>query len=136
MLLFYADNNAFTIRHEKTKKCIKVKNLELITGECQETKDLWTWVSQHRLFHLDSKKCLGLDIAQTEMLLKMVDCDSNLPLWWRCADASILSALQNKLTLKNGRVTASIESSDTWRRGHSNETICNPPYRGKYFLFS
>ncbi|XP_053263883.1 lymphocyte antigen 75 isoform X3 [Podarcis raffonei] len=127
------DNNVFTIRHEKTNKCIQVKNQQITTGDCQGAEEtLWTWVSQHRLFNLGSQKCLGLETAKSQNPLKVVDCDSDLSLWWRCDDASISSASENKLTLQNGIVTASINSSDTWRRSNSSDTICKLPYRKVY----
>ncbi|XP_061464651.1 lymphocyte antigen 75 [Rhineura floridana] len=128
-----SDNNVFTIRHEKSSKCVQVKNHQITTGDCQETKEtLWTWVSRHRLFNLGSQKCLGLEIAKSQNPLKMVDCDSDLTLWWRCDDASILSASENKLTSNNGIVTASINSSDTWRRNNSSDLICKLSYHDIY----
>lgn len=135
MFLFYADNNVFTIRHEKKNQCIQVKNLQLLSGSCQETKEtLWTWVSQHRLFNLGSQKCLGLDVSESQNHVKMVACDSRLVLWWQCADALVFSASKNKLALKDGVVTASVDSADTWRRNNSSDVICKHPYRGMYFL--
>lgn len=134
-LFFYADDNIFTIRHEKTKKCIQVKNQQVIANDCEETKEmLWTWVSEHRLFNLGSQKCLGLDTTESPNPLKTVDCDSDITLWWRCGDATIYSASQNKLTLKDGIMTVSVDSSDTWRRNNSSDVICKIPYRGKHFL--
>lgn len=133
MLLFCTDNNLFTIRHEKSNQCIHVKNLKLLADNCQETNEtLWTWVSKHRLFNLGSQKCLRLDASKSLNRVEMVDCDSSLTLWWQCADALIFSASQNKLALKNGVVTASIDSVDTWRRSNSSDIICKQPYRGMY----
>ncbi|KAJ6660824.1 hypothetical protein lerEdw1_017450 [Lerista edwardsae] len=127
-----ASDNVFTIRHEKSNQCIHVKNLQLLTGNCQETKEtLWTWVSKHRLFNLGSQKCLQLDASKSLNRVEMVDCDSSLTLWWQCADALIFSASQKKLALKNGVVTASIDSVDTWRRSNSSDIICKQPYHDK-----
>ncbi|XP_063174385.1 lymphocyte antigen 75 [Candoia aspera] len=128
-----SDNNLFTIRHENSNKCIQVKSQRLIAGGCEETDEsLWTWVSQHRLFNLGSRKCLGLETAKSPNTLKMYACDSDLILWWRCVGDSILSASQNKLALKNGIVTVSLNSSDTWRRSESSDTICKFPYSEIY----
>lgn len=128
----YTGNGAFTIRHEKASKCLQVKNSWIAAADCKETDEfLWKWVSQNRLFHLGSQKCLGLNITKPESPLKMVNCDSQLMLWWRCIDASVFGASQYKLTLKNNVVTASINSSDTWRRSNSSGDICEYPYQGK-----
>ncbi|XP_074858195.1 lymphocyte antigen 75 isoform X2 [Carettochelys insculpta] len=128
-----AGNGAFTIQHEKTSKCLQVKNLRIIVADCKETKEtLWKWVSQNRLFHLGSQQCLGLNIAKPESPLKMVNCDSPFMLWWRCVDASVFGASQYKLTLKDAIVTASINSSDTWKRSNSSDDICVYPYHEIY----
>lgn len=131
----YTGNGAFTIRHERTSKCLQVKNSRIVTADCKETHEtLWKWVSRNRLFNLGSKQCLGLNLANLQSPLKMVDCNSQLMLmlWWRCADASVVGASRYKLTLKNEIVvTASINSSDCWRRNNSSDDICQQPYRGK-----
>ncbi|XP_039349521.1 lymphocyte antigen 75 [Mauremys reevesii] len=128
-----AGNGAFTIRHEKTSKCLQVKNSQIMAADCKETNEtLWKWVSQNRLFHLGSRQCLGLNIAKPASPLKMVNCDSQLMLWWRCVDASVFGASQYKLTLKDNVVTASINSSDAWRRSNSSDDICEYPYREIY----
>ncbi|XP_062825880.1 lymphocyte antigen 75 isoform X1 [Anolis carolinensis] len=128
-----SDDNTFTIRHEKANKCIQVKNQQVTAEDCQETKEnLWTWVSQHRLFNLGSQKCLGIDTTKSKDPLKIVDCDSDITLWWRCSDASVYSASQNKLILKNGVLTVSVDSSDAWRRNNSSDVICKLPYHEIY----
>uniref|UniRef100_A0A8C6Y895 Lymphocyte antigen 75 n=1 Tax=Naja naja TaxID=35670 RepID=A0A8C6Y895_NAJNA len=126
-------NNLFTIRHENSNKCIHVKSQHLILGNCEETDEsLWTWVSQHRLFNLGSQKCLGLETVKSTNTLKMFACDSELNLWWRCVGDSLLSTSQNKLTLKKGILTVSLNSSDAWRRSNSSDTICRFPYSESY----
>ncbi|XP_060543969.1 lymphocyte antigen 75 [Pantherophis guttatus] len=128
-----SDNNLFTIRHEKSNKCIQVKSQRLILGDCKEADEsLWTWVSQHRLFNLGSQKCLGLETVKSTNTLKMFACDSDLNLWWRCVGDSILSTSQNKLALKNELLTVSLNSSDVWRRSNSRDTICKFPYSESY----
>uniref|UniRef100_A0A8D0HCU8 Lymphocyte antigen 75 n=1 Tax=Sphenodon punctatus TaxID=8508 RepID=A0A8D0HCU8_SPHPU len=133
LYLLSADNDVFTIRHEKTNKCLQVKNSRIVAADCKETEQaLWTWVSQHRLFHVGSQQCLGVNIARFQYPLKMVNCDSDLILWWQCEGASIVSGSQFKLTLRNLSVTASINSSDTLRRGNSSSIICEHPYQEIY----
>ncbi|XP_067155243.1 lymphocyte antigen 75 isoform X1 [Apteryx mantelli] len=127
-------NDAFTIRHDILNKCIQVKNSRIVIADCGETSEaLWKWVSQNRLFHLGSQQCLGLDIFTKSLSrLKMVDCNSELMLWWRCADASILGASQYKVTIKGTFVTASINASDQWRSNSSSDDICRYPYHEIY----
>uniref|UniRef100_A0A8D0EGD9 Lymphocyte antigen 75 n=1 Tax=Salvator merianae TaxID=96440 RepID=A0A8D0EGD9_SALMN len=128
------NKNIFTIRHEKNNVCIQVKDQQIVAGDCHWTKEtLWTWVSRKRLFNLGSQLCLGLDTAKTPNSLKMVDCDSELlTLWWLCAEATIMSASQNKLTLSNEIVTANIHATDRWRRSNSSDDICQFPYHDIY----
>uniref|UniRef100_A0A8C3J6Q4 Lymphocyte antigen 75 n=1 Tax=Calidris pygmaea TaxID=425635 RepID=A0A8C3J6Q4_9CHAR len=130
----YTGSDAFTIRHDRLNKCIQVKNSRIVIDDCKETSEaLWKWVSQNRLFHLGSKQCLGLDIfTKSPSRLKMVDCNSELMLWWRCADASILGASQYKVTIKSTYVTASINATDQWRRNSSSDDICRFPYHEIY----
>lgn len=130
----YSGNDVFTIRHDTLSKCIQVKNSRIVIDDCKDTSEaLWKWVSQNRLFHLGSKQCLGLDIFTKSLSrLKMVDCNSELMLWWRCADASILGASQYKVTTKSTYVTASINATDQWRSNSSSNDICQYPYHGKF----
>uniref|UniRef100_G1NF25 Uncharacterized protein n=1 Tax=Meleagris gallopavo TaxID=9103 RepID=G1NF25_MELGA len=94
---------------------------------------LWKWVSQNRLFHLGAKQCLGLDIfTKLPSRLRMVDCNSDLRLWWRCADGSVVGASQYKVTVKSAYVTASINASDQWRSNNSSGDICQYPYHEVY----
>uniref|UniRef100_A0A8C3VJD0 Lymphocyte antigen 75 n=1 Tax=Catharus ustulatus TaxID=91951 RepID=A0A8C3VJD0_CATUS len=127
-------NDAFTIRHDKQNKCIQVKNSRIVIDDCRDTREaLWKWVSQNRLFHLGSKQCLGLDIFTKSLSrLKMVDCNSELMLWWRCADAAIIGASQYKVTVKNNYVTASINATDQWKSNNSSSDICRYPYHEVY----
>lgn len=136
LICSYPGNNAFTIRHDGLNKCLQVKKSWILMDDCKETSEaLWKWVSQNRLFHLGSRQCLGLDIVtKLPSRLKMVDCNSELMLWWRCADASIIGASQYKVTLVNNFVTASINASDQWRSNNSSDDICRYPYHGKFVL--
>uniref|UniRef100_A0A669PTN9 Lymphocyte antigen 75 n=1 Tax=Phasianus colchicus TaxID=9054 RepID=A0A669PTN9_PHACC len=129
-----AGSDAFTIRHDTLNKCIQVKNSRIVIDDCRETSEaLWKWVSQNRLFHLGAKQCLGLDIfTKLPSRLRMVDCNSDLRLWWRCADGSVVGASQYKVTIKSAYVTASINASDQWRSNNSSGDICQYPYREVY----
>lgn len=92
---------------------------------------LWKWVSQHRLFHLQSQKCLGLDITKPMDSLRMFSCDSNAMLWWKCERHSLYGAAQYRLALKDGHAIASTNSSDVWKKGGSKESLCDQPYHGE-----
>ena len=88
-------NDPFSIVNENTGKCIMPLNDWIVAKDCDETKDmLWKWVSQHRLFHLQSQKCLGLDITKPADSLRMFSCDSSAMLWWKCERHSLYGAAQ------------------------------------------
>ncbi|XP_007455042.1 PREDICTED: lymphocyte antigen 75-like isoform X2 [Lipotes vexillifer] len=126
-------NDSFTIVNENTGKCITPLNDWIVAKDCDETKDmLWKWVSQHRLFHLQSQKCLGLDITKPVDSLRMFSCDSNAMLWWKCEHHSLYGAAQYRLTLKGGHAIASTNSSDVWKKGGSEENLCAQPYHEIY----
>ncbi|XP_036714402.1 lymphocyte antigen 75 isoform X4 [Balaenoptera musculus] len=126
-------NDSFTIVNENTGKCITPLNDWIVAKDCDETKDmLWKWVSQHRLFHLQSQKCLGLDITKPTDSLRMLSCDANAMLWWKCEHHSLYGAAQYRLTLKGGHAIASTNSSDVWKKGGSEENLCAQPYHEIY----
>ncbi|XP_031749737.1 lymphocyte antigen 75 [Xenopus tropicalis] len=128
------DANLFTIRHEQHKKCLEYDNNQITMASCSAENEalLWKWVSNHRLFHLQSQMCLGINLTIPLDPLKMVPCNSDLMLWWRCHDGSIYGASQYKLTEKNGAVTASFSSNDEWRRDNTLENVCYHLYREIY----
>ncbi|EPY86900.1 hypothetical protein CB1_000290014, partial [Camelus ferus] len=122
-------NDSFTIVNGNTGKCIKPLNNWIVAVDCDQTKDMfWKWVSQHRLFHLQSQKCLGLDITKSTDSLRMFSCDSNVMLWWKCEHQSLYGAAQFRLALKDGHAIASTNSSDVWMKGGSGENLCDQPY--------
>ncbi|XP_007183215.2 lymphocyte antigen 75 isoform X2 [Balaenoptera acutorostrata] len=126
-------NDSFTIVNENTGKCITPLNDWIVAKDCDETKDmLWKWVSQHRLFHLQSQKCLGLDITKPTDSLRMFRCDANAMLWWKCEHHSLYGAAQYRLTLKGGHAIASTNLSDVWKKGGSEENLCAQPYHEIY----
>lgn len=125
-------NDPFSIVSENTGKCIMPLNDWIVAKDCDETKDmLWKWVSQHRLFHLQSQKCLGLDITKPADSLRMFSCDSSAMLWWKCEHHSLYGAAQYQLALKGGHAIASTNSSDVWKKGGSEESLCAQPYHGE-----
>ncbi|XP_075465385.1 LOW QUALITY PROTEIN: lymphocyte antigen 75 [Ascaphus truei] len=125
--------HVFTIRHEQTSKCLGTDNAGIALADCvQMNNSLWKWVSNHRLFNLGSQQCLGLDVTKPQDPLKMSPCDSTLMLWWQCNGGSLYGASTYKLTEKNGSVTASFSSKDTWRWGSSTGNICELPYEVIY----
>lgn len=102
--------------------------------DCDGSGDmLWKWVSQHRLFHLQSQKCLGLGITKPTISLRMFSCNSNASLWWKCEHYSLYGAAQYRLALKNGHAIASTNSSDVWKKGGTEENLCDQPYHGEYW---
>nr|XP_031534326.1 lymphocyte antigen 75 isoform X1 [Vicugna pacos] len=128
-----AGNDSFTIVNGNTGKCIKPLNNWIVAVDCDQTKDMfWKWVSQHRLFHLQSQKCLGLDITKSTDSLRMFSCDSNVMLWWKCEHQSLYGAAQFRLALKDGHAIASTNSSDVWMKGGSGENLCDQPYHEIY----
>uniref|UniRef100_A0A8C4PVU0 Lymphocyte antigen 75 n=1 Tax=Equus asinus asinus TaxID=83772 RepID=A0A8C4PVU0_EQUAS len=128
-----AGNDPFTIVNENTGKCLKPLNDWIVAKDCDENRDLlWKWVSQHRLFHLESQKCLGLNITKSTDSLRMFSCDSNAMLWWKCEHHSVYGAAQYRLTLKSGHAIASTNSSDVWKKGGSEESLCEQPYHEIY----
>ncbi|KAG3274558.1 hypothetical protein H1C71_020147 [Ictidomys tridecemlineatus] len=128
-----AGNHPFTIVNENTGKCIKPLVGWIVAKDCDGSKDmLWKWVSQHRLFHLQSQKCLGLDINKPMDSLKMFSCDSNAMLWWKCEHHSLYGAAQYRLALKDGYAIASTNTSDVWKKGGSEDSLCDQPYHEVY----
>ncbi|XP_049744742.1 lymphocyte antigen 75 isoform X2 [Elephas maximus indicus] len=126
-------NDPFTIVNANTGKCIKPLNDWIVAKDCQKTGDmLWKWVSQHRLFHLQSQKCLGLNITKPLDSLRMFTCDSTAMLWWKCEHNSLHGAAQYRLTLKDGHAIASANSSDVWMKGGTEESLCDQPYHEMY----
>ncbi|XP_054979128.1 lymphocyte antigen 75 isoform X1 [Sorex araneus] len=129
----HTGNQPFTIINENTGKCIKPLNDWIVAKDCDSSKDmLWKWVSQHRLFHLQSQKCLGIDITKSTDSLRMFSCDSSAMLWWKCERLSLYGAAQYKLALKDGHAIASTNSSDFWKKGGSEEGLCDQPYHEIY----
>lgn len=129
-----SDKDSFTIVNENTGKCITPLNDWIVAKDCDKTKDMfWKWVSQHRLFHLQSQKCLGLDITKPTDSLRMFSCDSDAMLWWKCEDHSLYGAAQYRLALKGGHAIASTNSSDVWKKGGSEESLCAQPYHGEFW---
>uniref|UniRef100_A0ABI7Z057 Lymphocyte antigen 75 n=1 Tax=Felis catus TaxID=9685 RepID=A0ABI7Z057_FELCA len=128
-----AGNDPFTVVNENMGKCIKPLNDWIIATDCDGSRDmLWKWVSQHRLFHLQSQKCLGLDITKPTDSLRMFSCDSSAMLWWKCEHYSLYGAAQYRLALKNGHAIASTNSSDVWKKGGTEENLCDQPYHEIY----
>ncbi|XP_039769071.1 lymphocyte antigen 75 [Ornithorhynchus anatinus] len=126
---FATDNGPFTILHENTHKCLQIKNGWVVSVECTKAKDLlWKWVSHYRLFHLESQKCLGLENTKGKDSVKMFTCDSSVMLWWKCDLGFVHGANHLGLILKNGILTTSANSSDSWKKGDSDENLCDRPY--------
>lgn len=132
--LLNADEDAFTIQHQATGKCLDTgvsSGPSLAVCEPSSSSQLWKWGSGHRLYHVDTAMCLALDVASKT--LSLVDCGSNILLWWRCLDGVVYTAYEMTLAVADlERVTIQRDSTnDSWVRGGSQQNICHKPYRGR-----
>ncbi|XP_048455173.1 secretory phospholipase A2 receptor [Rhincodon typus] len=132
-LLRLLGNNIFILQSEHLNKCITVKNQVLILDDCSQPSSnmLWKWVSKHRLFHLSSSMCLGLNISAKQPPLKLFNCGSIIPiLWWHCSGKVLTSASQYKLTVGQGQsIIAERTVYDRWKRYMTqDEGPCEHPY--------
>ncbi|XP_072330668.1 lymphocyte antigen 75 [Scyliorhinus torazame] len=128
-------NGTFAIQHQDTKQCLQVASSGMTMEGCnlQEQLQEWKWVSEHRLFNIGSKKCLGLDAYNKEQPLKMFECDAEVTtLWWRCKDSTLYGASSNKLTVKNGSPSVSIDANDAWKQNDDGHDVCEQPFRTIY----
>uniref|UniRef100_A0A8C9DLR5 Lymphocyte antigen 75 n=1 Tax=Prolemur simus TaxID=1328070 RepID=A0A8C9DLR5_PROSS len=133
LLSLHLGNDPFAIVNGNTGKCIKPLSSWIVATDCDATEAmLWKWVSQHRLFHLQSQKCLGLDITKPVDVLRLFSCDSNVMLWWKCDRHSVYGAAQYRLALKGGHAIAATNASDVWKKGGSEESLCDQPYHEIY----
>nr|XP_040060795.1 lymphocyte antigen 75 [Gasterosteus aculeatus aculeatus] len=124
------DKDAFTIQHSSTRTCLTTgasSTPSLAPCDPDGRSQLWKWGSNHRLFHVDTSLCLALDVRSKE--LSLVDCGSNVLLWWRCLDGAVYTVYQMGLGVSEGKVSAKRDSNDTWVRGASRDDICQQPYR-------
>ncbi|XP_043930681.1 lymphocyte antigen 75 [Protopterus annectens] len=129
-----AFDSVFPIHHEKSDKCLSVMDAQITLSDCNQENPifLWKWVSQHRLFNMGSKTCLGIDLSRKQDQLKMFECDSTIMLWWRCNGTILYGAAQNKLALKNESVVTDGDMFDAWKQYGSNDSICKQPYHEIY----
>uniref|UniRef100_A0A672YPW8 Lymphocyte antigen 75-like n=1 Tax=Sphaeramia orbicularis TaxID=375764 RepID=A0A672YPW8_9TELE len=124
------DEDAFTIQHSDTKKCLGTgDSADLILSTCtlNSKSQLWKWGSGHRLFHVATTQCLALNLRTKA--LSLVDCGSNMLLWWRCLNEAVYTVYQMGLVVSNGKVTVKRDSEEAWVRGGSQDNICQRPYR-------
>lgn len=131
-LLFSTDEDAFTIQHVSTEKCLGTETLtdfRLTTCDPGNRSQLWKWGSGHRLFHVATSLCLALDVHSKT--LSLVDCGSNILLQWRCLDGAIFTVYQMGLAASEGKVSAKRDTNETWLRGGSQDDICQKLYRGE-----
>lgn len=122
-------HDTFTIKHNSTGKCLLVENGLLRLGDCSPLPAAsWKWGLAHRLFNVESSKCLGLEVRSKKVTLS--SCTSTEMLRWRCYDDIIYTEYQMKLSaLPDGTVTAKRDAQDAWKRGGTSENICQQPYR-------
>ncbi|XP_073320102.1 lymphocyte antigen 75 [Pagrus major] len=123
------DEDAFTIQHSSTEKCLEIRtptDFSLTTCDTDSRSQLWKWGSGHRLFHVATSRCLALHVPSKT--LSLVDCGSTL-LWWRCLDGAVFTVYEMGLAASEGKVAAKRDTNETWLRGGSQEDICQKPYR-------
>lgn len=104
-------------------------NLSLSSCDQNSTSQLWKWGSGHRLFHVGTSLCLALDVRSKT--LSLVDCGSNILLWWRCLDGAVYTVYEMALVVTDGEVSTKRDAIDKWLRGGSQDNICQKPYRGE-----
>uniref|UniRef100_A0A4W3H5F3 Lymphocyte antigen 75-like n=1 Tax=Callorhinchus milii TaxID=7868 RepID=A0A4W3H5F3_CALMI len=117
------------------KKCLDVKNNIMAMNKCDQLDSFqqWKWVSEHRLFNIGTKMCLGIDSSKFPQQLRMFQCDVKITaLWWRCESSSVYGTAHHKLSVKKNSPTVSIDSDDLWTQGDSERHLCEQPYRDIY----
>uniref|UniRef100_A0A8C7Q661 Lymphocyte antigen 75 n=1 Tax=Oncorhynchus mykiss TaxID=8022 RepID=A0A8C7Q661_ONCMY len=99
-------------------------------GECDGSRgSQWKWGSGHRLFHVGTSQCLGLEVKTKALSLFSCGVMEAVMLLWRCLDEAIYTVYQMGLTVTDGLVSAKRDSSDAWRRDESTNNICQRPMR-------
>lgn len=131
----YAGEDTFTIQHSSTGRCLLVQDGALKLGDCSSVPAVsWKWGSAHRLFHMESSMCLGLEVRSK--IVTLFSCDSTEILQWKCFEDIIYTEYQMRLSVgTNDSVTAKRDGQDTWKRGGSSENICQQPYRSMTLSF-
>uniref|UniRef100_A0A4W5R180 Lymphocyte antigen 75 n=1 Tax=Hucho hucho TaxID=62062 RepID=A0A4W5R180_9TELE len=89
----------------------------------------WKWGSDHRLFHVGTSQCLGLDLKTGALSLFSCSWIEGTMLLWFCLDEAIYTMIPMGLTVTDGLVSAKHDSSDAWRRDESTDNICQRPMR-------
>lgn len=127
-----SDVDAFTIQHVNTSMCLVAnadKSLALANCSNPPGSDMnWKWGSGHRLFHVGSSQCLGLEVHSKRLLLS--GCEStNTILKWLCVGQAIYTEYEMGLTSDGKTVVAKHNPTDSWRRGGLEENICQQPFK-------
>lgn len=128
------DVDAFTIQHVNTTMCLVAnadKSLALANCTNPPGSDMnWKWGSGHRLFHVGSSQCLGLEVYSKKLLLS--GCEStNTILKWLCVGQAIYTEYEMGLTSDGKTVVVKHQPTDSWRRGGLEENICQQPFKSK-----
>ncbi|CAL8246532.1 unnamed protein product [Lota lota] len=135
------DADAFTIRHMTTGKCLiamgpagvglgPCPSTPTPTSTSSTTPQVWKWGSGHRLFHLPTAQCLGLNVLSKD--LGLFPCSSKVlegVLQWRCLEGALLTAYEMGLAVSEDKVVAKRDASDVWTADESLKGVCQRAYR-------
>ncbi|KAI1898277.1 hypothetical protein AGOR_G00070670 [Albula goreensis] len=122
----------FTIRHLSSGGCLKADLQGLRVEKCGGfPEEQWKWGSGHRLFHVVTAQCLGLEVR--DMTVALMECGSSEEtLSWRCTEKAIYAWSGRYLTVTNGIVETSNGTLDKWGRDNTSDSICHHPYQVVY----
>ncbi|XP_028835601.1 lymphocyte antigen 75 isoform X2 [Denticeps clupeoides] len=124
-----SDEEAFTVQHS-TGTCLSADADSLRLVNCSDSASVrWKWGGGHRLFHVASSKCLGLEVLSKR--LQLLDCDQlGTMMTWDCLNGGVFTVYEMSLSrAENGVVVAKRGASDVWVIGGTDEDICQRPYR-------
>ncbi|XP_046886441.1 lymphocyte antigen 75 [Hypomesus transpacificus] len=124
----FAEDDIFTIEHNGTGQCMLPQGLGLALGAC-DAKAKWKWGSSHQLFHLNSTRCLGVEVRSKTLGLYPCNSTGDNLLGWFCRGGAVYTQYQISLGTAGSSVRAQRESEDVWMRGGSKDNICQRPYR-------
>ncbi|XP_023658327.2 lymphocyte antigen 75 isoform X2 [Paramormyrops kingsleyae] len=128
----YSGDDSFSIRHVSTSRCLQGEDRRVGVARCTSfDQQRWKWGSGHRLFHVATGRCLGLEADSKTLALLSCDSAGDM-LWWRCSGGIIHTASQLSLSVINDAVAVKKGFGDQWMRDNTSENICQRPYQVLY----